>query len=362
MAVLLFALAGLAGCEDSSQPTETEPEPITVRTVPAEQRTIQVEQTVAGVVEPIRRAPVATRHSGTLEVLHVDEGSRVQEGEVLLEIDARGLTEALEAAQSQRESARSALEQARLNHERMQRLYAEELIARIRLEEAQLEEEQATGRMAEAEAQVRERETELDYARLRAPFDGYVSEVLIEAGGFVAAGQPVLILEDRSRLQVQASIGEREAARLAPGDQVEVVSPVLDSAAQARVGSLLPVPDDAGVGLRLQVLLDQPPPELEPGMVVELRVPAVTETLDLVYVPDSAIFRQGQLRGVFVVVETEEDLRARLQWVQLAEEAPDPEGEVAIAEGLRGGERVVVGEERSRLVDDQPVALGNEAR
>lgn len=364
MALLLMVLWGLVGCDGSQQAAPEERPPVEVQTALAELRRVPVERSIAGVVEPAQRAAVASRHSGTLKSLRVSEGAQVQEGQVLLEIDARGLLEAAAAAKSEQSAAAAALDQAQLNHRRMQRLYDEQLIARVRLEEAQLTEQQAASRLARAEAQVRARETELDYARLRAPFDGFVSEVLIEAGGFVAAGRPVIVMEDRSRLQVQASIGERAAAGLSPGDLLQVDSPLLDRSIQGQVASLLPVLADGGTGLRLKVMLDGAPQELQPGMVVELQVAAVDESRELVLVPAAALFSQGQLDGVFVVTEVAQGLRARLHWVQRAQDVPagaTAGDKVAVTAGLDGGEQVVIGPQRYRLADDQPVVLDGRA-
>jgi RND family efflux transporter MFP subunit len=259
----------------------------------------------------------------------------------------------------QRDAARQAHEQALRNRDRFARLYAQELIAKVRLEEAELKAERATSALRRAEAELAAIEVNLDYARLRAPFDGVVSEILAEAGTFVAPGVPLVVFEDRDRLEIEAAISQASAAGLSAGDRLPIAVQGVDQPIEGRLQAILPALAGRGTGLRLRVVIDDPEPGLVPGMVAEVRVPALRAPPPLVRVPGSALLRRGQLSGVFVVVPGDDGAwRAELRWVALDPAPPDDDW-VYVKNGLAAGERVVHGSATARLVDGQAVTLLN---
>ncbi|HEY7775382.1 MAG TPA: efflux RND transporter periplasmic adaptor subunit, partial [Kineobactrum sp.] len=192
----------------------------------------------------------------------------------VLRVDARDLQAALGAGGLARQAATTARETANRNRERFQRLFEQQLIARARLEEVELAAEDARRRLEQAEAELAAIEVNLDYALLRAPFAGVVSEVLADVGTFVAPGPPLVIFEDRSRLEVNAAIGQDTGARLVSGATLSLRAEGVEQGMSGRVQALLPALERPGVGRRLRLVIDEPPPGLAPGMVVEIELPA----------------------------------------------------------------------------------------
>ena len=66
----------------------------------------------------------------------------------------------------------------------------------------------------------------LSDTRLKAPFDGLVSEKLVDAGSFVGPGQPLLILEERQTMRVDVPVSSNQAAAMSPRQSLSVVVPV----------------------------------------------------------------------------------------------------------------------------------------
>ncbi|NKI35585.1 efflux RND transporter periplasmic adaptor subunit [Wenzhouxiangella sp. XN79A] len=330
----------------------------TVRTViigpPAEEASV----VAAGVVAPVRRARMGTRQAGNVEEVMVQAGQAVAEGQPILRVDARDLEAALQAARLQRQAARTAWETARRNRERFGRLYEERLIARARLEEVELVAEDARGRLEQAEAELAAVEVNLDYATLRAPFAGVVSEVLADVGTFVAPGPPLAVFEDRSRLEINVGIGQKRATGLAVDDVLPFRVDGLEDELTGRVDAVLPALEPPGVGQTLRLIVDAPPPALAPGMIAEVRLPVKDAAPSFVLVPASAVIRRGQLSGVFVIDESDQGQpRARLRWLAVAASPTDGEADdVRVLRGLGPGDRVIVGPAVGTLVDGQPVA------
>jgi RND family efflux transporter MFP subunit len=330
---------------------------VSVRVVEAETVARAPHFPAAGVLRPYRRVQMGTRQSGTVEAVLVRAGDRVTAGEEILRVDSRDLEASRAAALQQRDAAREVLEQARRNHERFRRLYEQELIAKVRLEEAELEAEHAESALGRAEAQLAAIEINVDYTRLRAPFSGVVSEILTETGSFVGPGMPLVVFEDRDRLEVEAAIDQASAAGMSAGDPLPVAVQGIDQPVEGRLQAVLPALAGTGTGLRLRVMIDDPPAVLVPGMVAELRVPSARDASRRVRVPATAVLRRGQLSGVFVV-EAGDDVpwRATLRWIAL-DPATRDEDWAYVMRGLEAGERVVIGDATSQLADGQAVKL-----
>ena len=364
--MLTAALTLLPGCgEDPDRGGEQNADirPLEVDVVVAESRPAKAAFSAAGVVAPVQRARLGTRQAGNVVEVMVEAGDSVQVGQPVLRVDARDLQAALTAARLARRAAKTASDTANRNRERFQRLFDEQLIARARLEEVELAAEDARGRLEQAEAELAAAGINLDYALLRAPFSGVVSEVLADVGTFVAPGPPLVIFEDRSRLEVSAAVDQDTAATLVVDQMLKLHASGVEHEMIARVQAVLPALEQSGVGQRLRLLVDDPPPGLAPGMVVELQLPAPRTARSVVVIPASAVLRRGQLLGVFVVEADEQDrLRTHLRWIAVSpEDAPGDAGaesdSVRILRGLSPGECVVVGETVNSLIDDQPVVL-----
>ena len=312
---------------------------------------------VAGVLRPYRRVQLGTRQSGTVEAVLVQAGDRVTAGQEILRVDSRDLQASRTAALRQRDAALAVREQAIRNRDRFRRLYQQELVAKVRLEEAELEAEHADSALGRAEAELAAIEVNMDYARLRAPFSGVVSEILTESGTFVGPGLPLAVFEDRDRLEVEASIDQANAVGMSAGEPLAVAVQGVDQLVEGRLQAVLPAVAGNGAGLRLRVLIDDPPAAMVPGMVVELRVPSARDARRRVRVPTTALVRRGQLSGVFVV-EAGDDVpwRASLRWIALDPAATDSEW-AYVKRGLGAGERVVIGPATGQLADGQAVEL-----
>lgn len=314
---------------------------------------------VAGVVRPATRAQLSTRQAGTVEAVLVVAGERVAIGQELLRIDARDLLAARSAAASQRDAAREALAQAVRNRDRFARLYQQDLVAKVRFEEAELQAEQAAGRLEQAEAELAAVEMNLEYTRLRAPFAGVVSEIITEEGAFASPGRPLLMLEDRTRLEVEAGVQQDGIAALETGTRLSIRVHGIAEPIAGRVQALLPALGQNGAGMRLRMEIEAPPAGLMPGMIAEVLLPSPRGAAAVVSIPAEALLRRGQLSGVFVVAEDAEGAqRARLRWVTLDEAASD-DATARVRRGLRPGEQVVVGSVVSGLADDQVVVPRN---
>ena len=356
--ILGLVLAVISGCSDAptaASTMETDEKIVDVDVFAAEACQFKSERWIAGVVLPAKRAVIGTRVNGSVKNLHVRAGDFVEKGALLMEIDSRDLASGINAALFQRDTALAAWRQAERDLERARRLYDQELIAKVRVEEAELHEQYAKSILAGAEAHLASLETHMDYARIKAPFSGVVSDVMVEFGSFAGPGLPLMILEDRSRLEVRASIDEKTMLTMKEGDAADVYLPGLQKTVAAVIEAFIPALEAPGTGSSMRLLLKDPPAEARPAMVAHIRTFSGEKPLDAVVIPETALLVQGQMQGVFVVKNVDGALRTRLRWVHSTGPAPGITGYIVVNRGLNPGEIVVVGDIIGTLKDDQRV-------
>jgi len=108
---------------------------------------------------------------------------------------------------------------------------------------------------------------------LKAPFDGTVSRITVQAGEWAAAGQVVVIVADLERLRVETTdLSERDVIRVRIDQPVTVTLKALGQNVRGRVVEVAPLADILGGDVVYQTVieLDSQPEGLRAGMSVEV--------------------------------------------------------------------------------------------
>jgi RND family efflux transporter MFP subunit len=347
-----------------------------VRVAPATlvERAEQIES--GGVVAAAETAIVSSRVLAPVIAITVRAGDRVRAGDVLVRLDARDLTartqqagataraaeEALTAARSAQAAAAANHKLAAASHGRISQLRernaatAQELdeadaglsAATAQVAAAQANVEQATAQVAAARAAASVADITESYALLRAPFDGEITERLIDPGNLATPGQPLLRLDAGSRRRVDVRVDEARAALVRPGDRVAVLlaagpgDAVLD-------GAVIEVARAIAADQRAFTVKVALPPGTTARTGTFARVRFDGARRRVLVVPASAVRVQGQVTSVFVVSEG----LAHNRLVQVGN--TDREGTEILA-GLDDGESVVAAPPAD-LLDGRPVTV-----
>jgi RND family efflux transporter MFP subunit len=182
-----------------------------------------------------RDGAVASRVAGNVDKVHVLAGTRVSQGDLLVELDAELLTILLAQAEAQMAEARAAIATATLRVDRTSTVFTRTealrgstAFSQGRFDEAEADLLEASSQLAEAnarqksiEAQVAEARYQLDRSSISAPFSGAVIEVNTIPGAYIQAGSPVVRLLDIDSFEVQASVPARLVTSLAVGQQMQ---------------------------------------------------------------------------------------------------------------------------------------------
>lgn len=259
--------------------------PVRASRIRVSEESYPVSRAVTGRVAPKLESTLASRISGWVRKVSVEEGDRVRTGQLLVALDESDLRARLRQAQARRDNAA-------LRLERIRELFRSGSATRQQLEDAE-----QNDRVADAET--RDAEAQLAYARVTAPFDGIVTEKRIEAGELVSPGAPLIRLEDDSTRRLEAHVPESEVGALSVGLPVTVAIEALGGMElSGTVAQILPAADAATHSFLVKV--DLPP---EPGLRSGLfgRLIFSSGTRKGLLVPETAVRFQEGLARVYVV-------------------------------------------------------------
>lgn len=352
----LAAALLLAGCgrDDGASATATEtaesvvtvgPENIAVATL-AELRS---GPAIAGTLEAEQAATVRAQVGGSVLRTFVDAGEPVKRGQLLARLDDRSVEESFLSARSAVRTAETALELARRNLERTERLEQAGALSERDLETARLEVTNAEGTLADARARLSNAQEQLDDTRVRAPFDGVVSERAADAGDVVQVGAELFSIVNPSRLRLEASVPAEQIGRLRKGTEVEFTVTGMDRRITGEIERINPVVDPATRQVRIYVAIPNLDRRLVAGLFAEGRV--ATDTKRAVAVPVAAIDSRGNTPTVHLirngsVAESEVRLGVRDDAAELVEvQSGAAQGDTVLlgsAQGVAPGSRIRV--------------------
>jgi membrane fusion protein (multidrug efflux system) len=330
-----LALVGLEAAAPTQQQRGAGGGPVGVVVSPVRMATVVDRAESVGTVRARDAVTVTTKVTGIVSAIRFQEGQRVREGEVLVDLDAAALRAELD-------QARAALDDARSQLARGRQLQAGTSIAAQRLDTLEALSRQAEGRMRAAQARLEE-------LRVTAPFGGRVGLRQVSVGALVQPGTAVTTLDDISRVRVEFAVPEIFVSRVREGSGVVARAGAFgERRFQGRVAVVDTRIDTATRTIRVISEFDNPDEALKPGLFMTVEV-EMERRDNALLVAEEALDPIGDRSYVYVV----RDDRARRVEVRLGQRLP---GEVEVVSGLRVGEVVVV-RGIQRLRNDAPVRV-----
>ena len=207
----------------------------------------------------------------------------------------------------------------------------------------------AQSRIQQAQSGLREIEAKIRDARSTAPFDGVITDKLIEIGDTVQPGQPLLKFSYSKFLRIRAEV----PARLVPGLHKDMVVParldVNNTKVNARVALIAPKADPKQHTITVKFDLPEGVPG-GPGMYAEVMIPDINSpTRALPVVPKSAIIKRGSLPSVRVL---DEEGKPKMRLIRTGIELDA--NHVIVLSGLEPGERVLTSDNGPAADWNQP--------
>lgn len=300
------------------------PEPVASITATEVREVAWTERLEAvGSLAAIQSTLLTTEVGGIVREIRFDSGSSVEAGAELLTLDAK-------TDQARLRSLEAAERLARVELERARRLVAQRNLPEAELPRRQSETDHAAAAVAEQRARLRQK-------TLRAPFAGDLGIRQVNMGQFLAADDPIVLLQTRDPIHINFSLSERHVARLGTGQTLTVSLDTDETRFEGRITAIEPSARESTRSFAVQALLPNPDGKLRPGMFgrVQLETGAARTVR---VVPQGAIRFNPYGNIVFVVAEEEDGvLRVNQRFVQTGARRGEL---VEIVEGLEAGDRV----------------------
>ncbi len=180
---------------------------------------------------------IAADVSGTVVRMAVHDNQLVRKGDLLFVVDRERYRLALDQAQARLASARATTTMRRREAERRAAL-GEDVVSGESRENARSQADAAEALSREAQAACDVAKLNLDRTEVRAPVDGYITNLAIHAGDYLTAGTAKLAIVDKNSFWVYGYFEENRIRLLHPGDPVEIKLMGFDTPLRGHIESL----------------------------------------------------------------------------------------------------------------------------
>lgn len=266
-------------------------------------------------------APVLARVKGEIIEILVEEGDRVEKGQVLARLDGEKLL-------LQMMQAKANLEKAVREYDRFVSLHERGLVSAAAYDGLRYE--------ADAlKATYELKRLEYSYTKIRAPISGVVSSREIKIGKHVNVNDPTFRITDTSKLVAYLKIPQTELKKFTAGHQASVaVDAIPQTLFAATIARISPTIDPRNGTFRATAYIDNAGGELAPGMFGRFDI-AYEKHADALVIPAAALVLEDNEAVVYVVEDGAAVRRA-------VETGIETDGVVEVLAGLTEGEQIVV--------------------
>jgi len=292
---MLFVLAAVAAAVTFFLRRDGKTAQAKYRTETVDRGVVTAVVTATGTISAVTTVQVGSQVSGIIESLHADYNSPVKKGQLLATLDPTPFQTQVEQRQADVLQAQVQMRNAEIQFNRSERLLEEKLTPESDHDAAKANYEGAMAQVAQAEAALRQTQTNLSYTRIFSPIDGVVVARQYDIGQTVAASfqAPTLftIAEDLTKMQVQADVDQSDISRVATGQAARFT---VDAYPEENfVGAISQIRLNATQNqnvITYPVIIDvaNPAGKLKPKMTADVTI-EVSKVQDVLRVPNAAL-------------------------------------------------------------------------
>jgi len=359
--VFIWIVIGLAllmwGCQNSDSEDKITPpgikvvEPPTVKVVTVKRGDISVPLVATGTIFPEYESKIGPKISGTIEIVYVDEGDKVQKGQPLVQLDQQNLLivvrqgqAAVRVAEAQLKEAEVKVENLKKERKRLANLFKKNVISQQKYDDIDTAYSMAVTGIEVIRAQIFSARENLAMAeqKLRdtviiTPFSGVVVKRFINQGEYVSTmpPSPLFLIMNIDKVKTEIGLPEIHMARIHIGNPVDVtVDTYRGITFKGRISTINPMVDPVSRAFIVKVEIPNKNHRLKPGMFARVKIyPKIHK--DALIVPFKSVMKRAGTTVVFVIEGNTVRLRAVTPGIT-------NEREIEVIDGLQEGEGVVI--------------------
>ena len=344
---LTGALLALVSC-GNKQPGQTSMMAPEVAIVTVEPSTAAFESSFPATLKGKTDIDIRPQVTGFITKVHVDEGEHVRKGQPLFTIDQVQFQAAVDQAEANLNSARSAVSTAQITEQNKRMLLDKNIISETEWQLAANQLAQAKAAVAQAEAAVVNARKNLAYTTVTAPSDGVVGSIPNREGSLASPSsvQPLTTLSDNSEVYAYFSFTEKDLLEFTgEGSSIDAAIKSLPEVelqlangtrypVKGRVATVSGVIDNTTGAASARALFDNPNGVLRSGNTGQVIIPRTTE--GAIVIPQKSTFELQDLRYVYTLNDSNIAVSTPIT-VQ-----PYSDGKTfVVTSGLKPGDRVV---------------------
>ena len=336
----------LAGCSEPQEPKQTSP--VAVSVVVLEASEIRPSREFVARTAASAKADITPRIEAEIREILFTEGAKVSQGELLIRLEDTRASADLQQADAELAAARAEVDSASRNLKRGEEVSEKGFLSAADLDKLKDRFSAAESRLQAAQAAVQKAGSNLEYAEIRAPFDGWIGRLNYDVGAVVGPSSGAITsiqVTDPAYVEFQINEadfinfrrrGAESAQALSRSLGLYLTLPDGQRYEQAGVLDFADVQTDASTGtVAMRAVFPNPDAVLVPGLYVTLRVEGQSGEPQ-VLVPQVAV--QETIEGKFVLAVDDQNQVAQ-HFIQTGSR----EGALlVVSSGLEAGDRVIV--------------------
>lgn len=335
--ILCFISVGLLSCGDKNKDAR-QPSVETVSVIKIPTRTVTTYKSYPTIIEGIINVSVRAKISGYITEVLIDEGEKVEKGQLLFKLETHALSEEAEAAKANVNAARVEVDQ-------LKPLVEKNIVGNSQLATAKAKLEQAKSQYQSAMANI-------GYSEIRSPVEGYAGEIRLRRGNLVSPSdqKPLTVITDISKVYAYFSMNEQDYLDFmekADGktreekiqNLPEVTLIMANGATYPQKGKIQTINSqiDRQTGsISFRAIFDNPNQILTNGSTGEIRMPKTYE--NMLVVPQQATFERQNKILIMKVVQSGDSARAVSATIDVK---GDVRGLYLVESGIEEGDEIV---------------------
>jgi membrane fusion protein, multidrug efflux system len=349
--IAFFTILLLSSCGDDKKSTHTPPTPQTLSELTLGPRSATIYNDFPATIEGIEIVQLRPMVDGYLQKIYAPEGSNVTKGQLLFKIENPMYDQAVITAKAGVQSAQANVDAAKMGVEKVRPLVEKDIVSKYELDGAQYTLQAQQAALDQANATLRNAETNVGYTTLRSPITGVMGSIPYKIGDLISSttASSLTSLARIDQVYAYFALSEKQLLNLSsrvPGatlqdklDHLPQVSLILaDGTAYPQKGKLETASGFISTGtgtVSLKAQFANPTGLIRSGASTVVRIPRTIDTALLV--PQSATYELQDKRFVYLLIADNKIIS-----MPITSTATNDGKYLVVSAGLKRGDRILL--------------------